>query len=362
MISMTSEAPAIDLQRLSDALIDGAAELPAWETFLPLLRRSTSADCAFILLEAQGGKSTYPLLFASGASEESILDLHANGIASNQESDLVHSGEGVATFRGQHGIKTYAGLSTSTKACGRICLGLCWPGRDDPPGEAMSFLKSLVPVFIRTIKIFMRIVEVERRAATFETVADHVDAGVVLVTRKGDVTVCSKAARAMLAQSGAARISGGRLTVAEPSAHRSLMQEIDRAIAGQSSGIMFDGMPTSFTPKSDGVSLTAMVYPGPRHVGARGPVRETAIIVLRDPSRKPRIPVNHVASLLRLTPAEAVLATRLAEGLSLTEIAAMNGVKHNTIRCQLQAVYMKTGTKRQGDLVRLICNSAASLS
>lgn len=60
------------------------------------------------------------------------------------------------------------------------------------------------------------------------------------------------------------------------------------------------------------------------------------------------------APLWRLTPAEARLARRLAEGRSLKEAAAEFGVSINTVRMQLRNVFAKTGTRRQADLVRLM--------
>ncbi len=38
------------------------------------------------------------------------------------------------------------------------------------------------------------------------------------------------------------------------------------------------------------------------------------------------------------------------------------GVSKHTIRSQLQAVFLKTGTNRQGELVRTLLNSAATLA
>jgi DNA-binding CsgD family transcriptional regulator len=58
-----------------------------------------------------------------------------------------------------------------------------------------------------------------------------------------------------------------------------------------------------------------------------------------------------------LTPAEARLAVHLASGASLTEAADAFGVTHNTVRAQLRAVFDKTDTHRQTELVRLLQTS-----
>jgi len=54
------------------------------------------------------------------------------------------------------------------------------------------------------------------------------------------------------------------------------------------------------------------------------------------------------------TRAETTLALHLAAGCSLTETAEMMGVTRNTVRTQLRALFMKTGARRQSDLVRML--------
>lgn len=62
---------------------------------------------------------------------------------------------------------------------------------------------------------------------------------------------------------------------------------------------------------------------------------------------------SRLETLYGLTRAEAELTLRLAQGESLEGIAAARAVKIDTVRTQLQTVYKKTGTHRQGELVCL---------
>ncbi len=54
-------------------------------------------------------------------------------------------------------------------------------------------------------------------------------------------------------------------------------------------------------------------------------------------------------SLFGLTPAEAALADRLANDLSLEEAAKQLGRSMGTVRVQLQPIFEKTDTNRQND-------------
>jgi DNA-binding CsgD family transcriptional regulator len=73
----------------------------------------------------------------------------------------------------------------------------------------------------------------------------------------------------------------------------------------------------------------------------------------------PEAPTQELlAGLFDLTPAEARVARALASGLPLDQVAAEFGLAVQTIRNQLAAVFHKTGTSRQVELLRLIAGSA----
>lgn len=64
--------------------------------------------------------------------------------------------------------------------------------------------------------------------------------------------------------------------------------------------------------------------------------------------------VQQLMAWFRLTPAEARVTRALAHGDSLDEYAQREGVTRATVKTQLQAVFAKTGTSSQKDLVRLV--------
>ena len=55
-----------------------------------------------------------------------------------------------------------------------------------------------------------------------------------------------------------------------------------------------------------------------------------------------------------LTPAEARVASGLAAGATLKEIAGLQEMSYETVRLHLKRVFVKTGTNRQADLVQLL--------
>jgi len=73
-----------------------------------------------------------------------------------------------------------------------------------------------------------------------------------------------------------------------------------------------------------------------------------------DPESRPDFPLTLARQLFGLTPAEARLVASLVAGQSLQETAAANRLSRNTVRVQLQAVFGKTNTNRQVDLIHLL--------
>lgn len=68
--------------------------------------------------------------------------------------------------------------------------------------------------------------------------------------------------------------------------------------------------------------------------------------------------VELLTGLFDLTPAEARVTRALAKGMAPSEIASEFGVSRQTVRNQLAAVFTKTGTTRQAELVHLVDGSA----
>ena len=67
-----------------------------------------------------------------------------------------------------------------------------------------------------------------------------------------------------------------------------------------------------------------------------------------------------VKSLFDLTPAEARVASDLAEGKTVADIASGSGASENTIRSHVRGVLEKTGCNRQTDVVALLAGLAAT--
>ena len=63
----------------------------------------------------------------------------------------------------------------------------------------------------------------------------------------------------------------------------------------------------------------------------------------------------------RLTATESQMLAQLGDGLSLADIASVNGVSIHTVRTHLKHLFEKFGVGRQSDLIRLLSGQASSI-
>ncbi len=82
--------------------------------------------------------------------------------------------------------------------------------------------------------------------------------------------------------------------------------------------------------------------------------RAAALLLVTDLDRQMHLPDGILKSVFELTTTEARLARQLAAGGSLREVSMCLGISEGHARQRLKSVFVKTGTKRQGELVMLL--------
>ena len=82
----------------------------------------------------------------------------------------------------------------------------------------------------------------------------------------------------------------------------------------------------------------------------------TATLIVLDMEDCPQPDESLLRDVFLLTPAETRLARRRSRGDNLAEIAQDLGVRPGTLRVQLKTLFLKTGTRRQGELIALLAH------
>nr|WP_277397969.1 LuxR C-terminal-related transcriptional regulator [Paraburkholderia sp. Ac-20340] len=84
-----------------------------------------------------------------------------------------------------------------------------------------------------------------------------------------------------------------------------------------------------------------------------------AALTFYHPRSAPAVDEQVLATAFDLSPAECRIVHMLVDGFTAKEIAARVNVQYDTVRKQLQSIYLKTATRRQPDLLRLMMNLPA---
>ena len=169
--------------------------------------------------------------------------------------------------------------------------------------------------------------------------------GIIQLDGRGRIAAANDRALALLRTGEGLVDMGGVLGAAVPADDAVLQGLLTRALppfGGQGAGSM------TVRCAADPQPLVVHLLPigQPETAVCTWPV--AAVVVVVDPTRRPRLDPALVAAGLGLTPMESQVAVLLTEGKSLREVAAATGRKETTIRWHLRQIFAKRGIARQG--------------
>jgi DNA-binding CsgD family transcriptional regulator len=174
------------------------------------------------------------------------------------------------------------------------------------------------------------------------------NSAVVLLDRCAEVLQVNGAAQRLLGPE--LQITRKRLTSQDRNATAALDRALHALLWAQTSSAL---MPPVVLPRDGKRPLLA--YPmrlSAVSSNALAPCQ--ALVVFVDLEARPRPPENALSVGFGLTAAEARLAVRIATGASLESVADEIGIALETARHQLKAIFAKTDTHRQAELVSVM--------
>lgn len=179
-------------------------------------------------------------------------------------------------------------------------------------------------------------------------------AGVVLIDRRGRPFVVN--ARAQALDCSVVPIHNGVFQTRNKDVAAEIQRVIDRLLL---KGDMFGGVASMTFPRPNACPLLAHVVSLPAlRVNPFAACRGAMIIV--DPAADVERDAGMLGAMFGLSSAEARLAIRFALGAPLKETAEALDIATATARNHLKAIYAKTGTRRQAELMLLLMRVFAS--
>ncbi len=216
----------------------------------------------------------------------------------------------------------------------------------------------IAPHFRRAILIGGLIDRHVIQATAFVEAIDRLAAGVFMINPNGVMTHANRSGEAMIADGDPLRIvNGGALVAIDQAANRTLAAAIASAAQGDA-GIGTTGM-AMLLPGIGGRTFIAHVLPlaaGERREASR--YHSAAALFVREAKVDLDTAIGAAAQLYGLTPAEVRVVRAVVEVGGVPQIATLLGTTRATVKSQLQAIFKKTATRRQAELVGLISGYA----
>lgn len=183
--------------------------------------------------------------------------------------------------------------------------------------------------------------------------------GLILLDEKGVALHLNRVATTLIADGSPLTIVDGKVRLQDARLAPRFDELVHRCgSAALGNSIMAAG--SVAVPRSGAAPFVIGVMPFGRQQAQAGWTGLGRVVVtLFDPGRSHIDTRATLREMYRLSDAEAEICWRLANGESLEEMASATDTTRETLRSQLKRVFVKTGTKRQSELVRSVLLSPA---
>ncbi|MBE7369839.1 helix-turn-helix transcriptional regulator [Ramlibacter pallidus] len=226
-----------------------------------------------------------------------------------------------------------------------------------------AFLERLMPHLRRACRIGIQNFVYSSQALVGHLLVNKLRQPVILMTPGGDVIHTNEAAQDLLRSTSIVRVEAGRLQLPRRQLDALLRRcaELEQSLKmgphaqaqAASQASQFASLQLQEEGGRESVYAFFTVLSPQAALGTFG-LRPVVMLLFYHPRSAPAIDSGLLYAVFGLTPAECRIATLLAEGLSLKQIAQAQGTQHETVRKQLRSIYQKTATNRQPELIRLL--------
>jgi DNA-binding CsgD family transcriptional regulator len=226
--------------------------------------------------------------------------------------------------------------------------------------DHIAVLKAVVPHIQRALKLHTHLAEQEARHSGVMAALETMSQGILLVRGDASIAFMNRAAEDIISARDGLLLEAGALRSVQSEDTAKLRRLVGEA-AETSAGRALHSGGTLRISRSPGKRPLEVVV-SPTRVREPFPLfaRPIAVVFVTDPDAPLRDLESIGIQRHGLTPAEARVAARVAQGNSVRQIAAILGVSRNTVKTQLKAAFAKTGASRQTQLLKLLMDGPGS--
>jgi DNA-binding CsgD family transcriptional regulator len=371
-----SHVRPLDAASLLPALYEAAADDSLWQPALESAADALGAsDLHYFILDKRGrGLRFYET--AGRVPRSSSLKYFAEWAPMDEHAQIIHRADVGRTIASQLvfdedylrrdpflnefliplGVHWGVGAKLLETPDTLVILGLHRGDGDDPfDADELSRVYAFVAAMAGPAALHASFRAVRASLDATRAMADTFATGLIVTDAEGRLLFANAAGDAVLRAGDGLTIRRGRVAARDPGTQPALTAAIASAAALATRRTAPDAGGMLVSRGAIGDPLRVGIWPllpdsaaGPRAGAPR------VLMTVNDPTDGTKPDIAAFAAMYGLTPAEADVAERLAEGMPLSEMVERRGVLMSTLRSQLGAVFAKTGTSRQADVVRLL--------
>jgi DNA-binding CsgD family transcriptional regulator len=218
--------------------------------------------------------------------------------------------------------------------------------------EDIELARLLSPHIKRAVEISNVMGRQRVETGTLRAALEALATPALIIESDGAILFRNQAADTELSTRQIFRENKGRLVAVTPEALKFMMALASPVSRRSQRGL--DAFLTDATRRSLHVTWAELEQAGDE-------IGSPILLLLREPEASLTTPLSSAASLYQLTTAEIQVLGQVLQGHALADTADILGLARSTVKTHLEAIYRKTQTHRQAELVSRIMGLASPL-
>lgn len=220
--------------------------------------------------------------------------------------------------------------------------------------EEIALFSALLPHAARAVQLRQRIARRDAAGMSGGAAMDQLDFGIFLLDAAGRVVHANAMASIIEARADGVTSTKEGVRALAPEDNRRLQKLIGGALGNAAihEARLAGGQCT--VRRDEARPYHVQVMPLKGAASPFGQCPPAAVVFVTDPDNRTLAGADQLRLLFGLTPAEARLATHLAQGASLASYAAAAGLKEETARGYTKRIYAKVGAHTRADMVSVL--------
>lgn len=226
--------------------------------------------------------------------------------------------------------------------------------------EAIEILNRILPHISQSIEIINKMDGLKHTLYLANSFLDCIPTGVIILNKELEAILINKPANKFLMKQKEFKVAGNKIRLEDEIDNKTLTEHLKEA-AQQTLEPPIKTL--SISIKNDETLRLLVMSAKDLNKNIELDKAEAAAVVFIDLQSQNKPLSSKILSLLYgLTPQEARLTISLAQGNSLEDYSKTRGIAKSTARSHLKSIFNKTGTRRQGELIKMVLTSPVSFS